>query len=127
MDSVVYIVQEPPMIYDRASKRHFSKDLSSAQRYGRIVYILGPSDQASLTPGPCMHKLRKELKDFRPDADYICFAGGDPMSLALAMLVLRDMNINTATALRWDRERDTSGERKNGGFYVPVSTPLRPY
>lgn len=122
----VYVVQEPPPIWNRQTGKSVLKDLSSAQRYGRLMTVLGSSDQPSLTPGPCLFQLQKGLREFNPSDDYICFAGGDPMSLALALLVIRDFGIKEVKTLRWDRERTTSGERKTGGFYTPISTPLRP-
>lgn len=123
----VYIVQEPPPVRNVHTGKSIMKDLSSAQRYGRLMMLLGSSDQASLTPGPCLFQLQKGLRDFNPNEDYVCFAGGDPMSLALAMLVLRDYGFKEVQTLRWDRERGVDGERKPGGFYSPVTTPLRPH
>jgi hypothetical protein len=122
-ESRVFVVQEPPPMRRGGAMVH--KDLSSAQRYGRLVTILSSQDQPSLTPGPMLHKLSKALRDFDPSLDFVCFAGGDPMSLALALVALKDLNLRDVQVLRWDRERDTSGERMNGGYYVNISTPLR--
>lgn len=124
--SVVYVVQEPPPVYNRTEGKTVHKDLSSANRYGTLMPILSKGNQASLTPGPSLSELHRKLRHFNPDLDYICFAGGDPMSLALALLVLRDMNVKEVSILRWDRERSTDGVRTAGGFYTPVVTPLRP-
>ncbi len=124
-EGVVYVVQQPRPFRDRATGNTFPKDLSSAQRYGKLVPILDAEDHPSLTPGPSLFQLQKKLRDFNPERDYICHAGGDPMSLALALLVLRDLNLKEVQVLRWDRERSTQGERLAGGFYVPVLTPLR--
>lgn len=115
-DSTVYMVQEPAA----------GRDLSSAQRYGKLVSLLSLREQASLTPGPSLFKLQKLLRDFNPDKDYVCFPGGDPMALALTMLTLRDMNFREIQYLRWERERSIDGERfNNRGFYLNVSVPLR--
>lgn len=124
-EGIVYVVQEPRPFFDRVTGVTVSKDLSSAQRYGKIVPLLDSSDQPSITPGPSMFVMQKKLREFNPERDYICYTGGDPMSLALALLTLRDMNYREVQVLRWDRERDTEGNRKPGGFYVPTITPLR--
>lgn len=121
--ATVYLVQDPPPVYRRG--KPITKDLSSAQRYGKLMPILESDDQPSLTPGPMLHRMRKALTRFDPTCDYICYAGGDPMALALAMLVLAGMGLKEVPTLRWDRERDTAGTRKAGGFYVPVNVPTR--
>lgn len=121
-DAVVYIVQEPPVFGAGGTSR--VKDFSSAQRYGRLEQILGPTESASLAPGHALNRMKKALHGFRRGVDYVCFAGGDPMALSVALLALRDMNFKDVEMLRWDRERDTSGRRTQGGFYVPVTVPL---
>lgn len=121
-DRTVFIVQEPPPVYRHG--KTITKDLSSAQRYGRLEPILAPDEQASLTPGPCLHKLCKGLRGFNPTKDYICFAGGDPAGYALALIALRENGIREVSALRWDRERATDGTRTVGGYYVPVAMKL---
>lgn len=125
VESTVYVVQEPPVVFNRVTGKYTNKDLSSANRYGKIVPILSAGEQASLTPGPSLRLLQRGLKDFKPH-DYICFPGGDPVGLALALLVLRDFGFKEVNVLRWDRERKTDGTRTSGGYYTPVLTPLRP-
>jgi hypothetical protein len=95
-----------------------SHDLSSANRYGNIVTILSATDNPSLNPGACMHKMNKALKDFGPD-DVIFMAGGDYLSLAFGLLILYQQGFKEVKYLRWERERDIEGNRKVGhGFYV---------
>jgi hypothetical protein len=125
-ESSVFVVQEPPASYNRVTGGYVAKDLSSAQRYGKLIPILAQAQHASLTPGPSLFQMQKSLREFSPEFDYICYAGGDPMALALALLTLRDMGFQEVNVLRWDKERDTDGNRKAGGYYTPVRTPLRP-
>lgn len=122
----VYVVQEPPASYNRQTGGYVTKDLSSAQRYGKLVPILAQAQHASLTPGPSLFQMQKALRDFKPDRDFVCYAGGDPMALALALLTLRDYGFTEVQVLRWDKERDLDGNRLAGGYYTPVRTPLRP-
>lgn len=112
--ALVYIAQEP----------RSNMDLSSAHRYGRLEMVLDAKAMPSITPGPCLVAAERKLRAFRPDVDYLCFAGGDPVALALAMLALRGCGLKVISFLRWDRERDISGKRTAGGFYVPVHVPL---
>lgn len=125
--AIVFIVQEPPV--SRGPTGPAVRDMSSAQRYGRLQTILDSTDNpASYAPGPCLNKLSRELRAFAAARDYLCFAGGDSMALALAMLALRDHGHDKIMYLRWERERDTSGVRKPGaGFYVAANIPLRPF
>lgn len=71
-----------------------------------------------------MNVFMRSLHEFDKEKDYLCFAGGDPVSLALAMLALRDMGHVFINLLRWERERSPDGKKLYGGFYVPVKTKL---
>jgi hypothetical protein len=115
-EAVCYGVQEPLA----------SRDLSSAQRYGRVEFLLDGRDKPSLTPGPCLRKIYKGLQDMHPD-DYIFYAGGDPMGLLLVGAVLRDQGFSEINFLKWDRETDPdTGERVQGaGYYIPQKVKLR--
>jgi hypothetical protein len=120
----VFLIQPPT-----ANKSGWVPDLSSATRYGAIVNVLGPEDQPSLSPGPCLRKIRYRLKDFTED-DYILFAGGDPAAMLLVGVALRDgITINrfaprSIKLLRWERERDQDGRRTKMGAYLPTEVAL---
>ena len=123
-EGTVYLVQNPPPVR-RASGPPIFKDLSSAQRYGVLHPMLDEGEQPSATPGPCLHKVSKALRQFNPERDFLCYAGGDPMSLAIGCLALANMGIKEFNLLRWERERSTDGQRQRGGFYVPVNVQTR--
>ena len=102
-------------------------DLSSAQRYGTITPILEGDDIPSLTPGPCLLKLKQALvKEYHPE-DYICYALGDPATAFLAGMIFAREGLMRAPVnwLYWDRERDTEGNRTKGGYYVPSRIEYR--
>ena len=122
-DGTVYIVQSPP-IQIRPGHPPRVRDLSSAQRYGKLMPVLEEFEQPSLHPGPSLHKMNRALRSFDPTKDFLCYAGGDPMSIALALVALRNLGLREVQMLRWDRERDTEGVRTKGGYYMPVTTPL---
>lgn len=121
-EPVVYIAQEPTPFLQNGVPKY--KDLSSAQRYGRIVYLLDQTDMPSQDPWYARNKMFAALDSFDPKNDFLTVVGGDPISLALAMAVLGAMGHEEISYLRWDRERTPDGERTSGGFYTPVLVPL---
>lgn len=105
---------------------HAQRDLTSANNYGEIRFILpDPSTQASLQPGVVRRQIETELTSFNPDSDYITHIGGDPLGPILLGKVLGEMFPGRAIKmLRWERSRDVQGKRmQGGGYYVPVQFP----
>ena len=90
-------------------------DFSTASRYGEIITVFDKSDRPSQMPGQMLHKIRRILKDFEP-GDYILWAGGDPLGLQLAGIVLQELNIKSYKFLSWD---------KFEGNYTPVEVKIR--
>jgi len=112
----VFCIQQP---------RSNDRDLSSANRYGRLLFLLDDSDSPSMTPSSCIHKMNKQLMAYET-SDYLVYAGGDPLGLGLALCLLKDRGFTEVNVLRWERERDIHGGRKAGvGFYVPVRVKLK--
>lgn len=114
--STVYLIQETTK----------SLDLSSANRYGKLETIFASNESPSITPGAGLVKAEKYARLIDPVKDYLLWIGGDPMSLFLMGVALqRQKNIFTFQWLRWERERDTEGNRLRTGFYCPVKMMLR--
>lgn len=112
----VFCVQQP---------RSNDRDLSSANRYGKIFFLLDDSDSPSITPSACLHKMNKHLMEYE-HTDFLFYAGGDPLALALAIALLKDKGFTEINLLRWERSRSITGERTQGvGFYVPVRVKLK--
>lgn len=112
----VFCVQQP---------RSNDRDLSSANRYGKIEFLLDSDDMPSISPSACIHKMNKQLQEFH-HKDFLFYAGGDPLGLGLAMCLLKDRGFTEIQVLRWERERNITGQRRAGvGFYVPVRVKLR--
>lgn len=110
-----------PIVWLVQSSWFPNADLSSAQRYGKLVPILDATDSPSAAPGPCMRKITNALQDYRP-GDYIVYALADPAGLLLTGIVLERLRITAQPIswLRWERERAPSGERRHGvGYFVP--------
>lgn len=122
--SKVFGVHEPPPYKDyKRDGALVEKDLSSAQRYGQLMFLLNRADRPSTMPGPCLRKIQQGLKDFTPE-DYLFFPGGDHVGLMLTGTVLRDMGFREVQWLKWEKERDTQGKLMPGGFYVPIKITL---
>lgn len=119
-----YCVQEPSLERDRVTGNLIPKDLSSAQRYGTVVFLLSQEDKPSLTTGPCARKIAQGLKNFKPE-DYLFFAGGDPHGYFIAGNIMTQLGFSEVNTLRWEREIDAAtGKRLRSGFYVPALTRL---
>lgn len=98
------------------------KDLSSAARYGTIEFIFPDYRfQPSQRPGMAVTPIEKAIMDFNPDEDYLLSLGGDWVGVMMVgMAMNRHHPGREIRILRWERERDTTGERIPGsGFYVP--------
>jgi hypothetical protein len=119
--STAYCIQES--FQYRHGSDPIPRDVSSANRYGKIIFLLTHTEKPSLHPGPTINKLKTILKDFT-DADYIFQAGGDPLGLALTLCALKDLGFRKVNYLRWERETGIGEKRTGNGFYVPVALKL---
>jgi hypothetical protein len=96
-----------------------SRDLSSADDFGTIRYILPAGFQPSLEPQRAMEFMRRELETFRP-GDFITSTGGDLAGVFIAGLIVPEFHEGSVNWLRWERKRANDGRRMNNvGFYVP--------
>ena len=101
------------------------RDLSSANRYGAIHFVISSRNTPSLMPGPAMLEARQNLCDFDPAKDYLSWSGGDPLAMLLVGAVLAENGVRDVKFLRYDRDRGTDGRRTGGGFYTPITVRLR--
>lgn len=109
----VYLLQEPTS----------DKDLSSAAKQGRIVPIISNTERPSNNIPATIDKIASHLKYYNPMQDSICFAGGDPVVLFLAGVVLERLGYDEVTHLVWNRER-VDGQKTGSGFYMPKRVSL---
>jgi len=107
--SRVYVIQST----------RYQADVSPAQVYGTIEFVLGPSDRTSSSPEISLSRLREGLRNFDPRQDYILWSGGDPLSCMLTGWILSEMGVDSFRYLRYEK----ADPRKVGSspFYVPVS------
>ena len=108
-ERIVYLVQDVP-----GTKAGTPKiNIVGAREYGEIKSFLPELSQIIFSPGPLIFKLRKLLKDFKPD-DYLLLTG-DPAIIGVACSIVSDITNGKYNLLKWDRQ-----ERK----YYPISINL---
>ncbi len=98
--SRVYVVQRPAY-RNRSTGDWVDKyDLSAAEEYGHLVYLLPPGnvarDLVEVTA-----RLRHRLSDYLP-CDHL-LAAGDPVAIAAAVLVAARYSGGSLSLLKWDR------------------------
>ncbi len=96
----MYVVQRPAY-RDRATGEWVDKyDLSAAEEYGRLVYLLPPGN-VSRDLTEVTARLRHRLSDYLPN-DHL-LAAGDPVAIAAAVLVAGHYSGSSLSLLKWDR------------------------
>lgn len=99
-----------------------NRDYSSANRFGAIHFLLEKDESVLQTPGPIFFKLKKILREFKPD-DYLVFAGGDPWAIGMVFAILKDYHFKEVNVLRWNRNRCLDGNVVSG-FYTPIKMKI---
>ena len=108
-ERIVYLVQDVP-----GTKAGTPKiNIVGAREYGEVRSLLPELSQIIFSPGPLIFKLRKLLKDFKPD-DYLLLTG-DPAIIGVACSIVSDITNGKYNLLKWDRQ-----ERR----YYPISINL---
>ena len=73
-ESFVYVLQHPPR----------NINILTASDYGYLVICLPENSQMLFSPQPFIHKMRKNLQDFK-ETDYI-LCSGDPAIIGLSLI-----------------------------------------
>ena len=108
-ENFVYILQDIPGTRDGRPKIN----IIGATKYGEVKSLLPELSQIIFSPGPLIFKLRKLLKDFRPE-DYLLLTG-DPAIIGVACSIVSDITNGKYNLLKWDKQ-----ERK----YYPITINL---
>ena len=96
-ERIVYLVQDVP-----GTKAGTPKiNIVGAMKYGQIKSLLPELSQIIFSPGPLVFKLRKLLKDFKPD-DYLLLTG-DPAIIGLSTAIVAEYT-GMFNLLKWDRQ-----------------------
>ena len=96
----VYIVQRAAFKNRRTGEWEDKYDLSTAEEYGRLVYLLPPGNIGK-DMTTTMARLEHRLSEYEP-GDHL-LAVGDPVAIAAAVLVAGKWNDGEISLLKWDR------------------------
>ena len=97
-EKIVYVIQEIPGTQSGNPKIN----IMGASKYGEFKFLLPEFYQIIFSPGPLIFKLRKALKDYRPE-DYLLLTG-DPAIIGLACSIVSDMTNGKYNLLKWDKQ-----------------------
>ena len=107
--STIYVIQEIPGTQAGNPKIN----IMGASQYGQFKFLLPELSQIIFSPGPLIFKLRKLLRNFRPE-DYLLLTG-DPAIIGVACSIVSNITNGKYNLLKWDKQ-----ERK----YYPIAINL---
>ena len=112
LERKVYVIQEIP-----GSKAGTPKiNIMGAASYSTtndFIFLLPEFSQMIFSPGPLIFKLRKGLRNYKPE-DYLLLTG-DPAIIGVACSIVSDITNGKYNVLKWDKQ-----ERK----YYPIEINL---
>jgi len=91
-ETFVYVLQHPPQ----------NINILPASNFGTLVFCLPENSQMLFSPQPFIHKMRKNLRDFK-ETDYI-LCTGDPAIIGLSTAIVSDITQGKFNLLKWDRQ-----------------------
>ena len=91
-ETFVYVLQHPPQ----------NINILAASDFGYLVICLPENSQLQFSPAPFIHKMRKNLRDFK-ETDYI-LCTGDPAIIGLSTAIVSDITQGRFNLLKWDRQ-----------------------
>jgi len=97
-EKIVYVIQEIPGTQAGNPKIN----IMGASKYGEFKFLLPEFSQIIFSPGPLIFKLRKALKDYKPE-DYLLLTG-DPAIIGVACSLVSDMTNGKYNLLKWDKQ-----------------------
>ena len=112
LERKVYVIQEIPGSQAGSPKIN----IMGAAAYSTtndFIFLLPEFSQMIFSPGPLIFKLRKGLRNYKPE-DYLLLTG-DPAIIGVACSIVSDITNGKYNVLKWDKQ-----ERK----YYPISINL---
>jgi hypothetical protein len=98
MSAKVYVVQKQHK-WDEGKEEFVPKfDLSSAEEYGELVYLLKPT-AAPFHPGPVVEELRGKLEWFNEEDSLLLI--GNPVLIGCAVAIASQSNRGRVKVLQW--------------------------
>lgn len=110
----VFVVQKQHRFDEQKGELVPKFDLSSAEQYGEIVYLLSPT-ASPFNPGPIVEELQEKLADFG-DEDSLLLVG-NPCLIGFATAIAAEASDGFVRLLQWSG-RDRA--------YIPVEADLFP-
>jgi len=108
----VYVIQEIPGSQAGSPKINIM-GAAAYSTSGKFNFLLPEFSQMIFSPGPLIFKLRKGLKNYKPE-DYLLLTG-DPAIIGVACSIVSDITNGKYNVLKWDKQ-----ERK----YYPIEINL---
>ncbi len=116
----VYLVQQLREVPERTPR-----DLTPVLRYGKLVILIEPSDNASINPEFVRSKVASRMKYFDPTCDHLAWIGGDPMGVVIVTAELLRRGITRFSWLRYTRAKDPqTGAYTDRPDYMPTWVDL---
>lgn len=112
--SRVFVVQEPLHRSPRTGDVQRIVDISPAERFGTLVYLLDWSDNKFDSPRDIIRKLRERLADYCDD-DYLLMSGS-PTAFGIAAMVAGEYNDGRVRFLHWDKQLPRHNGRGYGDY-----------
>jgi len=109
MKNKVYVIQVVPGSTEGRPKLN----IIGASEFGELKVLLPENEQIILSAGPLVFKLRKLLKEYKPE-DYLLLTG-DPAIIGVACSIVSDITNGKYKLLKWDKQ-----ERR----YYPIEIEL---
>ncbi|MEK9738135.1 MAG: hypothetical protein VW438_00220 [Euryarchaeota archaeon] len=109
MKNKVYVIQDVPGSREGRPKIN----IIGASEFGELKVLLPENSQIILSSGPLVFKLRKLLKEYKPE-DYLLLTG-DPAIIGVACSIVSDITNGKYKLLKWDKQ-----ERR----YYPIEIDL---
>ncbi len=101
---IVYCVQKAFRLDDQTNEMVPRFDLSAAERYGELRYLLGPSAGPQNIGDPVhLDEVKRKLAAFRPEQDYILLLGNPVLIGVVSAVASRASGTGMIQFLQWSR------------------------
>ncbi len=100
---IVYVVQNQMRMDERDGNLVPKFDMSSAARFGELVYLLSPTARP-FTPGPIIRQLREKLGHYNGDLDFLLLIG-NPCLIGFAVAIAANCGDGNVSVLQWDGKK----------------------
>lgn len=116
----VYLIAQPTV-----SRNGSLPKLEPLAEHGDVRVLVPAGDRPAFQPERTLDQIYRRLENFNPNEDFLVWAGGDTLAALLTGVALIDRNVEKFKWLRYERGRDSDGNRTDeGARYVPIEVNL---